>query len=169
MYAVFVVGDFFDGYASRKTNRTTELGKNLDMECDSLGTLIAVMLAIQYAQLPIWFLSVGVARYLFVFGIRWRERTGKPVLELPFSFNRRIIGGFMAGFLSVALLPLFSRRCFEVTFDLAFVFGLKEKTEFDVLPPVVKFEIVLARGPREIVYGAFAAATSVWSETTIYW
>ena len=109
LYAVFVVGDFFDGYASRKTNRTTELGKNLDMEYDSLGTLIAVMLAIQYAQLPIWFLSVGVARYLFVFGIRWRERTGKPVLELPFSFNRRIIGGFMAGFLSVALLPLFSR------------------------------------------------------------
>ncbi len=109
LYSFVIVGDFFDGYVSRRINQITELGKKLDMEFDSLGALVAVFLAVQYHQLPVWFLFVGVAHYLFVFAIRWRERKGRPVGKLPPSRRRRIIGGCMTGFLSVALWPLFSR------------------------------------------------------------
>ena len=108
LYTVLATLDYLDGTVARVTNQATVLGERLDGAFDALGLLIAVGLAVWYGQLPVWYLLVGLSRYLFSWGIWWRERQGKPLYELPPSRNRRLLAGFQMGFISVILWPLFS-------------------------------------------------------------
>ena len=108
LYTVAAVGDCLDGYVSRKTDYTTQLGKRLDMEVDALGMLVATILAVQYHQLPVWYLCLGFAHYFFVLGQWWRTRQGKPVYGLPLRASRSVIGGCQVGFVSAVLWPVFS-------------------------------------------------------------
>lgn len=107
LYTAADLCDAFDGFAARKTNHQTELGTLLDTEYDALGIAIVVGLAIWYGQLPWWYASLALARYLFVWGIWWRERRGLPILPLGPSQYRRLVAGFQMGFLTVALWPVF--------------------------------------------------------------
>lgn len=106
VYTAAALTDFVDGYVARRTNRATVLGERLDMELDSLGALIAVSLAIVYGQLPLWALSMGLARYLFVAGIAWRRRRGLPVYDLPPSVHRRAVAALFMSFVAVILWPV---------------------------------------------------------------
>jgi CDP-diacylglycerol--glycerol-3-phosphate 3-phosphatidyltransferase len=106
LYTAASIADWLDGYIARRTNHSTILGQRLDMEFDGLGVLIVSLLAIGYEQLPIWFLSIALVRYLFVFGLWWRRRTGRPVYDMPPSIHRRIMAGMMMGFMTVVLWPI---------------------------------------------------------------
>ncbi|MEZ4646427.1 MAG: CDP-alcohol phosphatidyltransferase family protein, partial [Chloroflexota bacterium] len=106
LYTSADVADYLDGYAARLTNHATLLGAHLDMEFDGLGMLVVSLLAVSYGQLPVWYLSLGLARYLFVFGLWWRERRGLPVSAMPPSVHRRIFAGFQMGFMSAVLWPI---------------------------------------------------------------
>ena len=105
-YLLAAISDFLDGYLARITNHVTELGSILDMENDSWGVLIVTLLAFWYGQVPVWFLPVGLARYLFVFGLWLREKMSKDNIELPFSHRRRAFAGVQMGFIVAMLLPL---------------------------------------------------------------
>ncbi len=107
-YLCAALSDILDGYLARITNHVTELGAALDMNNDSWGVLIVTGLAFWYGQVPVWYLPVGLARYLFIFGLWLRERSGKENLELPFSFRRRIFAGVQMGVIVSMLAPLFS-------------------------------------------------------------
>ncbi len=100
--------DYFDGYLARRTNQVTVLGEILDIRLDSLGVFAAALLAIQYGQLPYWYLLVAFARYIYLFGLWLWRRAGFEVHELPPSVSRRLFAGLQMGFLTVMLLPLFS-------------------------------------------------------------
>ena len=106
LYTVSILADYLDGYLARVTHHATLLGENLDIEFDALGILIATSLAVNYNQLPWWYLPLGLSRYLFLFGIWWRKRRGRPVYDLPPSTHRRIVAGFQMGFTSVILWPI---------------------------------------------------------------
>lgn len=106
LYTLAAIADGFDGFLARRSNHATRLGEILDVEFDALGILVATMLAVQYGQLPWWYLSLGLARYFFVFGLWWRARRGKPVHALPFSATRRLMAGFQMGFMAVILWPI---------------------------------------------------------------
>jgi CDP-diacylglycerol---glycerol-3-phosphate 3-phosphatidyltransferase len=106
LYTVADVADYLDGYLARITNHATRLGERLDMEYDGLGMLIVSLLAVWYGQLPWWYLLLGLARYLFVFGLWWRERRGLSSRELPHSVHRRVFAGFQMGFMSSVLWPI---------------------------------------------------------------
>ncbi len=106
LYTAASIADWLDGYAARKTNHVTKLGQRLDMEFDGLGVVIVSLLAIGFGQLPIWFLSVALARYLFVFGLWWRQRSGRPVCDIPPSVHRRIMAGMLMGMMTVVLWPI---------------------------------------------------------------
>ncbi|MEZ4717647.1 MAG: CDP-alcohol phosphatidyltransferase family protein [Caldilineaceae bacterium] len=54
---------------ARITNHSTKLGEMLDMEYDVIGIFAAVLLAISYGQLPVWYLGIGLARRFFWPGI----------------------------------------------------------------------------------------------------
>jgi CDP-diacylglycerol--glycerol-3-phosphate 3-phosphatidyltransferase len=76
------------------------------MSFDGLGVLAASVLVVLYGQAPVWYLLVGLARYLFVAGEWLRRRLDKPVYPIPPSINRRVFAALQMGFLAVALLPL---------------------------------------------------------------
>ncbi len=106
LYMTADVADYLDGYAARRAHHATRLGEILDMEYDGLSVLIVTLLAVWYGQLPLWYLPLGLARYLFVFGLWRRVRRGQPIYEMPPSIHRRIFAGFQMGFLSAVLWPI---------------------------------------------------------------
>ena len=106
LYTAADIADYFDGFAARVTNHATKLGERLDMEFDGLGMLVVSILAVWYGQLPWWYLILGLARYLFVLGLWWRERRGLPIYEIHPSVHRRIFAGFQMGFMSAVLWPI---------------------------------------------------------------
>lgn len=106
LYTLGDFADYFDGYLARITNHETILGERLDLELDALGLLAAVTLAVWYGSLPWWFLFIGMARYVYAFGIWLRRKQGKPEYELPPSTSRRAIAGLTMGFISVTLWPI---------------------------------------------------------------
>ena len=108
LYTLADAADFFDGYLARRTNHATHLGERLDISFDGLGVLAAVAVAIQYGQVPAWYLLVALARYLFLAATALRRRLGKPIYEMPPNITRRILAGLQMGFMAVMLWPLFT-------------------------------------------------------------
>lgn len=108
LYALAALADLFDGYLARRYNQVTRFGEILDMRLDGSGVLIGCLLLVQYGQVPAWYLLVGLARYLFLFGIWLRRQLGKPVHELTPNPTRRPFAGLQMGFIAVVLFPVFS-------------------------------------------------------------
>ncbi len=106
LYTLAGLSDYFDGYLARISGYATPLGEALDIEFDALGVLIVSALAVHYGQWPAPFLLIGLARYLFVFGLWLRRRRGLPIFDPPPSAIRRTLAGLQMGFLSVALWPI---------------------------------------------------------------
>ncbi len=109
LFTAVDLADYFDGYLARRANHVTLLGGALDIEFDGLGTLVVILLAVSFGQLPRWYLALGLARYLFVFGLWLRRRLGRPIHDIPPSAHRRVFAGFQMGFLSVVLWPILPR------------------------------------------------------------
>ncbi|MGB5061590.1 MAG: CDP-alcohol phosphatidyltransferase family protein, partial [Candidatus Promineifilaceae bacterium] len=81
LYMTADIADYLDGYAARVAHHATRLGEILDMEYDGLSVLIVTLLAVWFGQLPLWYLPLGLARYLFVFGLWLRARRGLPIYD----------------------------------------------------------------------------------------
>lgn len=105
-YGVGVLLDWLDGTIARTVGRTTELGAKLDLAFDTLGFVVAPLVAVAWGRLPIWYLSLSAARYVFKAGVAWRQRHGRPVYDLPASRLRRPLAGLQMVFLTFALTPL---------------------------------------------------------------
>ena len=106
LYGGGVVLDRVDGYAARRGGRTTVLGARLDMAFDTLGFLVAPLVAVLWGRLPVWYLSLSLARYLFKAGRGLRRRRGAPVYDLPPSRVRRPLAGVQMVFITLALAPV---------------------------------------------------------------
>ena len=98
--------DFLDGFLARRTERTTVLGAKLDLAIDTTGFLVAPVVGVLWGQLPVWYLSLSAARYLFKLGCWSRRRRGKPVGDLPPSLVRRPLAGMQMAFITFALVPI---------------------------------------------------------------
>lgn len=126
LYILAAAADFLDGYLARISGTVTKMGEILDMSFDGLGILIASLLAVRYGQVPAWYLTVALARYIFLAGLRLREWLGKPVYELPPSTSRRTFAGLQMGFIAIVLLPIFSppgTYIAAIAFALPFLVG----------------------------------------------
>lgn len=119
-YSLAAALDHADGRLARRRKRETRLGSWLDMEVDAVGILVATVAGIALGKLPLWYLNVGLARYLFVLGLWWRRRAGRPVRDLDRLGLRRILAGCQMGFLAVALWPPVSA---ELTLFASHLFG----------------------------------------------
>ena len=109
LYTITDIADYLDGYLARRANHVTPLGGVLDMEFDGLGTLVVILLAVSFGQLPWWYLGLGLARYIFVLGLWLRRKIQRPIHEMAPSAHRRVFAGFQMGFLSVVLWPILPR------------------------------------------------------------
>lgn len=119
MFAITVFADFFDGFLARRQGLLTGLGAWLDINIDAAGVLVGCLVGIHFGRLPTVYLSVGLARYLFVFGIWARERRELPIFPLSESSRRRGLAGSQMVFITILLLPVFSP---PTTFYVAAVF-----------------------------------------------
>ena len=105
-YTAAILADYFDGFAARRTGRNTELGAHLDMEYDAAGVLFASIALVVHGVAGIWFLMVGLARYLFVAGMLLRTRLKLENVSLLGSMSGRTTTGLQMGFMSIALWPI---------------------------------------------------------------
>lgn len=121
LYTIGVILDRFDGYLARKSGQVTVMGAQIDMRFDALGILIVTLLGLQWGLLPPWYISVGIAFYLYDFGLRSRHRKRKPVHALPENPNRPVLAGMQMGFLAASLWPVFLPAVLRT---VAPVFGL---------------------------------------------
>lgn len=106
LYGLVALGDYLDGAVARRVDAETVLGARLDMAVDSLGFLVASLVGLALGRLPVWYLSVGVARYVYRLARFVRRFRGRPVRSLPPSRVRRPLAAFQMAFLTFALLPL---------------------------------------------------------------
>ncbi|WP_331280763.1 CDP-alcohol phosphatidyltransferase family protein [Halobellus rufus] len=106
LYGAGCALDAVDGFLARRLDRRTVLGAKLDMAFDTTGFLVAPVVAVLWGQLPIWYLSLSAARYLFKAGRGLRRRRGLPVYDLPDSLIRRPLAGLQMAFITLALSPL---------------------------------------------------------------
>jgi CDP-diacylglycerol---glycerol-3-phosphate 3-phosphatidyltransferase len=158
LYSFACLADFFDGYLARITNHSTLLGEVLDMEFDGLGILISVALAVQYGQLPFIYLLIGVARPLFVLGLRLRKDRGLPEYPMTPSSNRRIVAGVHMGFMMFLLWPIFTPPATTIA---AFLFGMPIVLSFlrdwlvmtGVLDPALDGYRQLHRWSKTLLFG----------------
>jgi CDP-diacylglycerol---glycerol-3-phosphate 3-phosphatidyltransferase len=107
IYITAALLDLVDGIVARHTDHVTRLGERLDTLFDALGLLTAVLAGIALNQLPLSYLAVALAYYVFSAGIRVRRRTGRLVIPLKPRPAARLVAGFNMGFLATALLPIY--------------------------------------------------------------
>jgi CDP-diacylglycerol--glycerol-3-phosphate 3-phosphatidyltransferase len=78
------------------------------VDLDGRGLLVASLLVYQNGQVGWWFLLVGAARYVFVFGSWLRRRRGLSVQKLKENLGRRALAGTQMGLTTALLAPVFS-------------------------------------------------------------
>lgn len=118
LYLASAVMDYVDGYAARVTGQVTVLGEALDMHWDGVGMFLAVSLSVLYGQAPVPYLLVGLARYLYLFGIWQRKKRGLPVYDLLPSRIRRPFAGVQMGVVAVVLLPVYGPPATQIAVTL---------------------------------------------------
>jgi len=104
-YGSGVVLDKLDGTVARTVGQTTALGKRLDMTFDTFGFVAAPLVAVLWGQLPVWYLSLSAARYVYRGGLAWRRHRGRPLFDGPDSDLGRYLAGMQMVFLTAALTP----------------------------------------------------------------
>lgn len=106
LYGAGAVLDWADGTVARHVDRRTLLGERLDMAFDTMGFLVAPVVAVAWGALPVWYLSLSAARYCYRLGCWLHERRGGSVDTLPESRVRRPLAGLQMVVIAVALLPV---------------------------------------------------------------
>lgn len=107
-YGLGAALDQVDGRLARYTDTESGFGERLDMAVDTLGFVVAPVVAVAWGRLPVWYLSLAAARYLFKAGRGYRRWRGRPVHDLSPHPLRRTLSGLQMAFLTAALLPLLS-------------------------------------------------------------
>ncbi len=109
LYAAIGAGDWLDGFLARRTRYETRLGELLDMRVDMVGMLVAPAVAVMVGRLPVWYLVLSVAAFVFHGALAVRPALGRPSYpeRLRPSVHARAFAGFQMALIAAALVPLF--------------------------------------------------------------
>jgi CDP-diacylglycerol--glycerol-3-phosphate 3-phosphatidyltransferase len=117
LYTVAALCDLVDGYVARRRGEVSVVGAQLDVAIDALGLVCGPLAAMALGRLPIWYLALGAAYYLF-FGELWlRARRGRPVHldRLRPSRYTRQFAGCQMGLVATALFPVVGAPATTIT------------------------------------------------------
>lgn len=123
-YGAVAALDWIDGHLARYADRTTVLGERLDMAMDTTGLLVAALVGVRWGAIPVWYLLVPVARYVYRAALGLRERRGLPVDDLPESRVRRPVAGLQMAFVTGALIPVVPVNAVRMAATIAVAIGL---------------------------------------------
>ena len=98
--------DGIDGVLARATDAVSAFGSRLDIEVDALVLLVGALVAVRIGAAPVVYVLVGLARYLFVWGVTLRRVRGTPVESLPSRTSRRVLGATQMLVVFVVLTPV---------------------------------------------------------------
>jgi len=104
-YGTGVLLDFLDGTVARTIGTETELGRRLDMAFDTFGFVAAPLVAVLWGLLPVWYLTLSAARYVYLGGLAWRRVRDLPVFDRPGGDLATSLAGVQMAFITVALVP----------------------------------------------------------------
>ncbi|MGQ3328845.1 CDP-alcohol phosphatidyltransferase family protein [Halorubrum sp. FL23] len=104
-YGGGVALDGLDGTVARTVGRETEIGRRLDMAFDTFGFVVAPLVAVLWGLLPVWYLSISAARYVFRGAVWARRVRGLPVGDLSDGDLSRYLAGVQMLFVTIALVP----------------------------------------------------------------
>lgn len=116
IFAVAISLDAVDGTLARVSGTVSELGARLDGQVDALAVLVGATIAVRYGAVPVVYLTVGLAQYVFITVLWVRRGRGRPVYSLPQSQLRRLLGATQMIVILLALLPVVDRT---ITYPLA--------------------------------------------------
>jgi CDP-diacylglycerol--glycerol-3-phosphate 3-phosphatidyltransferase len=105
-YGAGVTLDGLDGAVARTVGRQTTVGRRLDVAFDTFGFVVAPLVAVLWGQLPVWYLSLSAARYVYLGGLHWRRRRDRPVFDRPDSDLGKYLAAIQMAFLTAALVPI---------------------------------------------------------------
>lgn len=105
-YGIGTVLDQLDGRVARSVGRETPLGRRLDLAIDTFGFVVAPVVAVVWGQLPVWYLSLSAARYVYRGLTSLRRLRGRPLFERPDSDLGRYLAGGQMAFLTLVLTPI---------------------------------------------------------------
>jgi CDP-diacylglycerol---glycerol-3-phosphate 3-phosphatidyltransferase len=117
LYTVAALCDFVDGYLARRRGEVTLVGARLDVVVDGLGLLVGSMAAVALGRLPVWYLALGLAYYLFHGGLWLRRYRGLPVHldRMRPSLYTRQFAGCQMGLVATALFPVLGPPATTIT------------------------------------------------------
>jgi len=101
--------DAVDGAVAREFG-TTPLGKVIDVEVDAAGTLVGATVGVIHGWLPVAYIVVGLARYVFVVGLWTRRVLGMEVSGLSRSKTRNCISVLQTALIGATLIPVVPER-----------------------------------------------------------
>ena len=117
--ALFVLASFtdmLDGYIARKYNQISNFGKFMDPLADKLLTTAALLLFVQWGQMPAWVLMVILTREFAVSGLRMMAAATGTVIAAGASGKVKTVVTFIA--ICVMLTGIHDRVLFaDVTVD----------------------------------------------------
>lgn len=77
--------DFLDGYIARHCDQVTDFGKFMDPLADKLLVTSAILLFVQFGQMPAWAAIVIIAREFAISGLRMVAASGGKVIAAAWS------------------------------------------------------------------------------------
>ena len=104
-YGAGVLLDRVDGSVARTVGHETPLGRRLDVATDTFGFVAAPLLAVAWGQLPVWYLSLSAARYVYRGAKYQRRLRGLALSDRPDSDLGRYLAGGQMVFLTLVLTP----------------------------------------------------------------
>ena len=108
LYTAIGAGDWLDGFLARRTGHETRLGELLDLRVDAMGMLVASVVAITVGRLPVWYLLLSCAYFVFHAALVVRRSVGRPCCEerLCPSAHARTFAGYHMALVAAAFVPI---------------------------------------------------------------
>lgn len=121
LFVLASVTDGIDGYVARKYNQITSFGKFMDPLADKLLVTSAMLIFIQWGQMPAWAAMIIIAREFAVTGLRLVAAAEGEVIAAGISGKVKTVVSIVA--ILLMLTPLHSRGVIgTVTVDNLAVF-----------------------------------------------
>lgn len=136
---IFIVAsltDFFDGKIARKNNIVTNFGKFMDPLADKLLVTAALIIFVEWGQMPSWAAMIIIAREFAVTGLRLVAASAGVVLAAGWSGKIKTASSMVA--ICLMITPLHSWGIGGITIDTVGIFVMVATTLWSGIEYFVK-------------------------------